>query len=125
MTKRGKLFVGAGFIGMLATTLALQWAYSHQPVWEGTSPDGRYRLEVRTRRTFLTFDILDVLDPPGTAFFIVIDRSAERTIATARVPLDEIFDFQTPHLVWTSKQVEVVNFDESHPGAAVRLLWSQ
>jgi len=33
--------------------------YSRRLVWEGISPDQRYRLEIRRQATFPAFDILD------------------------------------------------------------------
>ena len=96
--------------------------YSRKLVWQWNSPDQRYRLEVRTRAAFPAFDILD---PSGTAYFNVIDNSNGGTAAAFEVPLDEIFDFQRPKVVWTTKHVEVLDFDESPPAKVVRLLLAQ
>jgi hypothetical protein len=38
--------------------------YARRVVWEGTSPDGRYHLEVRVRANFPAFDFLG---PESTA----------------------------------------------------------
>ena len=127
MAKAERILAAA--IALTAVSLfALQQApfvirgdYRRDLVWESASPDKRYRLEVRRQATFPAFDILD---PSGTAYFSVFDTTSRGTTA-AKVPLNEIFDFQRPDVVWEASHVQVTGFDESDPAAVVRLLLPQ
>ena len=99
----------------------LRGDYSRRLVWEGQSPDGQFTLEVRIRARFPAFDILD---PAGTAYFIVVDRVSGKQVAVTEVPMDEIFDFPAPGgpvIHWTSADVTVARFDESDLERTVRL----
>src|SRR5688572_24824879 len=92
--------------------------YKRQLVWEGVSPDGGYRLEMRRQATFPAFD---GLDPSGTAHFAVMRTATGEIIAKHNVPLGEIFDLQRPRVVWTAAEVEVRDYDESQAQAVIRL----
>jgi hypothetical protein len=59
---------------------ALSGSYMHRLVWEGTSPDGRYHLEIRTRVNFPAYDLLG---PESTAYFRLIDWRNGQRVATA------------------------------------------
>ena len=90
--------------------------YSRRVVWESTSPDNRYRVEVRRQLTFPA-----MIDPSGWAYFAVVDNETGREGARTVVALPEFYDFKRPRVEWTSSAVEVANFDQKRP-AAVRLL---
>ena len=99
----------------------LRGDYSPRLVWEGQSPDGQFSLEVRIRARFPAFDILD---PDGTAYFIVVNRVSRKRLAAAEVPMSEIYDFPAPGgpvIHWTSNRVTVARFDESDLERTVRL----
>lgn len=118
--KRAVLAGGAliALFGLQQALFVQRGDYSRQLVWEASSADGRYRLEARRQASFPAFDILD---PEGTAYFAVIATRTGNVVATTTVPLNEIFDIQRPKVAWTATQVEVREFDESHPEAVVRL----
>jgi len=108
---------------VLLALLALQQApflirgdYSRRLVWERTSPDQHYRLEVRRQATFPALH-----DPSGMAYFAVMDTRTGRPGARTIVPLHQVFGFKRPQVRWTDEDVQVVNFEQSQQ-AAVRLL---
>jgi hypothetical protein len=115
--------VGTISVVVLVGVLALQQGpfivrgdYSRRVVWESTSPDNRYRVEVRRQVTFPA-----MIEPSGWAYFAVVDNETGREGARTVVALPEFFDFKRPKVEWTSTAVEVLNFDQRRP-AAVRLL---
>ena len=112
------IWIGAVLVGLLAlqqSPFIIRGDYSRHIVWKSTSPDNRYRVEVRRQVTFPA-----MLDPSGWAYFAVVDSKTGREGARIVVPLPKFFDFQRPKVEWTRKAVEVVDFDQSRP-AAVRL----
>lgn len=122
MLKRGTLSI-AGIGALLVGLVVLQQApliirgdYSRQLVWKSTSPDERYRVEVRRQVTFPA-----ILDPSGWAYFSVVDTRTGRPGARTLVPLRQFADFQKPRVEWTPTAVEVRDFDRSRP-EEVRLL---
>ena len=90
--------------------------YSRRVVWESTSPDHRYRLEVRTQATFPAFH-----EPSGAAYFAVIDTRTGRLGARTIVPVHRFLDLKRPTVQWSSEEVQAVDFDQNQP-ASVRLL---
>jgi hypothetical protein len=115
--------IGTLSVVVLVGLLALQQGpfiirgdYSRRVVWESTSPDNRYRVEVRRQATFPA-----MFDPAGWAYIAVVDNETGRQGARTVVALPEFFDFQRPKVEWTPTAVEVLNFDHSRP-ATVRLL---
>jgi hypothetical protein len=90
--------------------------YSRRVVWESTSPDQRYRLEVKTQATFPAWH-----DPSGMAYFTAINSSTGQPVAGIAVPIHRFFDFKRPTVQWSSEDVQAVNFDQRQP-ASVRLL---
>jgi hypothetical protein len=90
--------------------------YSRRVVWEGTSPDHRYRLEVTTQATFPALH-----DPSGMAYFTAINSRTGQPVAGIVVPLHRFLDFKRPAMQWSAEDVQAVNFDRSQP-ASVRLL---
>jgi len=113
------IWIGAILVGLLALQqgpFIIRGDYSRHVVWESTSPDNRYRVEVRRQVTFPA-----MFDPSGWAYFAVVDIKTGREGARTAVQLPEFFDFQRPKVEWTPAAVEVVDFDHSRP-ATVRLL---
>jgi hypothetical protein len=115
--------IGTLLVAVLVGLLALQQApfiirgdYSRRVVWESTSPDNRYRVEVRRQVTFPA-----MIDPSGWAYFAVVDNETGREGARTVVALPEFSDFKRPKVEWTPSAVEVLDFDQRQP-AAVRLL---
>ena len=95
--------------------------YSRRLVWDGQSLDGDFSLEVRVRARFPAFDILE---PDGTAYFIVVNRVSGKQAAVGEVPMNEILDFPAPGgpvVHWTSNTVTVTRLDESDLERTVRL----
>jgi len=113
------IWIGAvlvGLLGLQQTPYLIRGDYSRQVVWESTSPDNRYRVEVRRQASFPA-----IVDPSGWAYFAVVDNQTGRERARTVVALPQLFDFQRPKVEWTSNAVEVLDFDQRRP-AAVRLL---
>lgn len=125
MLKRGPLStvcIGALLVGLVVLQQApfiIRGDYSSQLVWKSTSPDERYRVEVRRQVAFPA-----ILDPSGWAYFSVVDTRTGKPSAGIMVPLRQCVDFQKPRVEWTPTAVEVRDFDQSRP-AEVRLLLSQ
>lgn len=112
-------WIGAVVVAVLTLQQApfvIRGDYSRRVIWQSTSPDSRYRLEVRRQVTFPA-----ALDPSGWAYFAVVDVNSGREGARTVVPLPQFFDFQRPEVEWTPGAVDVRNFDQHRP-AAVRLL---
>jgi hypothetical protein len=113
------VWAGAVLVFLLALQQApflIRGDYSRKMVLESTSPDRRYRLEVRRQATFPALH-----DPSGMAYFAIIDTRTGRPGARTIVPLHRVFDFKRPQVQWTGEDVKVVDFEQSHQ-AAVRLL---
>lgn len=90
--------------------------YSRRVVWESTSPDKRYRLEVRRQAAFPAFR-----DPSAMAYFAAINARTGRPVAGIGVPLHRFSDFKGATVEWSSGDVQAVNFDQRQP-ASVRLV---
>jgi hypothetical protein len=124
MLKRESLLVvciGALLVGLVVLQQApflIRGDYSRQLVWKSTSPDERYRVEVRRQVAFPA-----ILDPSGWVYFSVVDTRTGNAAAGILVPLRQFVDFQKPKVEWTPTAVEVRDFDQSRP-AEVRLLLS-
>jgi len=82
--------------------------YSRRVVLESTSPDQRYRLEVKTQATFPALH-----DPSGMVYFTAINSSTGQPVAGIAVPLHRFFDFKHPTVQWSSEDVQAVNVDQS------------
>jgi hypothetical protein len=112
------IWIGAVLVGVIALQqgpFIMRGDYSRRVVWESTSPDNRYRVEVRRQVTFPA-----MVDPSGWAYFAVVDNETGREGARTVVPLPQFFEFQRPKVQWTANAVEVLNFDRGRP-AEVRL----
>jgi hypothetical protein len=105
-----------GALALQQSPFIIRGDYLRHVVWKSTSPDGRYRLEVRRQVTFPA-----VLDPSGWTYFAVVDIKTGREGARTVVRLPQYYDLQKPTVEWTPQAVEVLNFDQHRPGA-VRLL---
>lgn len=91
--------------------------YSRKVAWASTSPDQRYRLEVRRQATFPAFR-----DPSGSAYFAIIDTRTGRPAARTVVSVQRFFGLQQPTIQWSDQDVQVADFDQSPPPTTVRLL---
>jgi hypothetical protein len=123
MLNRSKSAVWIGTV--IVALLILQQApflirgdYSRRVAWESTSPDQRYRLEVRTQANFPA-----LYDPSAMAYIGVIDTRTGRAGARTILPVHRLSDLKRPTVQWSTKEVQVVDFDQSQP-ASVRLLLS-
>ena len=113
------VWVGAILIGLIAlqqSPFIVRGDYSRRIIWESVSPDHRYRVEVRRQATFPAF-----LDPAGFAYFAIIDTKTGRLGARTVTPLRRVFAWSQPKVEWTTKDVEVFDFDRRQ-ASRVRLL---
>jgi hypothetical protein len=113
------IWIGAVLVGLLGWQqgpFIIRGDYSRHVVWQSTSPDNRYRVEVRRQLTFPA-----MFDPSGWAYFAVVDNQTGREGARTVVALPQFFDFQRPKVEWMPNAVEVLDFDQRRP-TAVRLL---
>ena len=113
------VWIGAVIVALLMLQQApflIRGDYSRRVVWESTSPDQRYRLEVRRQADFPAFR-----DPSAMAYIGVIDTRTGRAGARTIVPVHRFSDLKRPTVQWSSEDVQVVDFDQSQP-ASVRLL---
>src|SRR4029450_1719104 len=116
MLKRGSLSTGwigvllVGLVGLQQGPFIIRGDYSRQLVWKSTSPDERYRVEVRRQVAFPA-----ILDPSGWAYFSVVDTRTGKPSASILVPLRQFFDFQKPRVEWRPTAVEVLDFDQGRP----------
>ena len=108
----------AVLIGIWQVPFILRGDYSREPVWRIASPNGRYRIEVSRQATF---PALDILDPWGTAYFVVVDTTNGEAVARANMPLAELFDLKRPAVDWTTAQVQVRDFAAGNAAAVVQL----
>ena len=124
MLKRRPLstvWIGVLLVGLVVLQqgpFIIRGDYSRQLVWKSTSPDERYRVEVRRQAAFPA-----IIDPSGWAYFSVVDTRTGKPGARTLVPLRQVLNFQKPRVEWTSTAVELRDFDQSRP-AEVRLLLS-
>jgi len=118
-TSKTAAWIVVAVIGLLVAQqvpFIMRGDYSRRVVWEGSSPDQRYRLEVKTQAAFPALH-----DPTGMAYFTAINSRTGQPVAGIVVPLHRFFDFKRPTVQWSSEDVQAVNFDLSQP-ASVRLL---
>src|SRR4051812_49476278 len=110
--------VGGMVVAVIALLVAQQAPflmrgdYSRRVVWEGTSPDQHYRLEVKVQATFPALH-----DPSGMAYFRAINSRTGQPVAGIVVPLHRFFDFKRPTVQWSGEDVQAVNFDQNQPAS--------
>jgi hypothetical protein len=117
---RSAVWIGVALVSILAGQQApflIRGDYSRKVAWASTSPNQRYRLEVRRQAAFPAFR-----DPSGTAYFAIIDTRTGRPAARTVVPVQRFFALQQPTVEWSDQDVQVADFDQSPPPTSVRLL---
>ena len=120
MKAHSPVWIGAALVSILAVQQApflIRGDYSRKVAWASTSPDQRYRLEVRRQAAFPAF-----LDPSGTAYFAIVDTRTGRPTASTVLSVQRFFALQQPSVQWSDRDVRVTDFDQSPPPTIVRLL---
>ncbi len=79
-------------------------AFFYETAFEQTSPDGRFKLEVRRR---MNFPANEFIDPSGTVLIRVIDLETSTLVDANTFSIHEYWGMQDPALEWLKFELKL------------------
>jgi hypothetical protein len=103
------------FVVLIPTMLVMiesgPGAFFYRTAFVQTSPNGRFKLEVRRR---MNFPADEIIDPSGTVSVQLIDQETSTLIDEKTFRIHELSELQDPELEWRTNAVAISKIETHH-----------